>query len=405
MSTLFLNGKMYSALCAVRSLGMKGIRVAVADDSKRAMSLFSKYCSQKFIYPSPKIDLPRYTEKILDIVKFNNIETIFCFNDATFLSVSRARDKFPPSLRLPIACKEAVETAYSKEATLKMAQKISVPIPQTYFVQSLREVEKISREVSYPLVLKARESCSWKDGKIIPRTTTYVNSKEMLKPECEKEFMERGEFPLIQEYIPGDGYGAFALFNRGEIRAFFAHRRIRSFSPAGGASVFRESIEAPPTLRGYGVKLLKALNWHGVAMVEFKRDSRDGEFKLMEINGRFWGSLPLAVASGVDFPYLLYKMTIEGDVEPVFHYKVGVKSRHLLGDLQHLFKALKNKDRVIGVDSPSLFHALYNFLKFYGNELNYDIISLNDPLPFLVELTNEIQRISKKAFARIRRRI
>ena len=405
MSVLFLNGKMYSALCAVRSLGKKGIKVTVADDSKRAMSFFSKYCSQKFIYPSPKIDLPGYIEKILDIVKSNNVDTIFCFNDATFLSVSRARDKFPYFLRLPIASKEAVEIAYSKEETLKVAQNIGVPIPLTYLVQSLREVEKISRELSYPLVLKARESCLWQNGKIIPRTTTYVNSKEMLKQECEKEFMKRGEFPLIQEYIPGDGYGAFALFNKGEIKAFFTHRRIRSFSPTGGASVFRESIEVPTTLREYGIELLKTLNWHGVAMVEFIRDSRDSEFKLMEINGRFWGSLPLAVASGVDFPYLLYKMAMEGDVEPVFHYKVGVKSRHLLGDLQHLFKVLKNKGRIIDVDYPSQFHTLFNFLKFYGKELHYDIMSLNDPLPFLIELTNEIQRISKKSFVKIRGKI
>jgi len=88
----------------------------------------------------------------------------------------------------------------------------------------------------------------------------------------------------------------------------------------------------------YGLKILKSLHWHGVAMVEFKKDLHDNQFKLMEINPRFWGSLDLPIASGVDFPYLLYKMSIEGDVKPKISYRKGLRYAWFPLDLVRTFK-------------------------------------------------------------------
>ena len=95
------------------------------------------------------------------------------------------------------------------------------------------------------------------------------------------------------------------------------HRRIRERLVMGGPSTCAESVYDSKLL-DYGLRVLKNLKWHGVAMVEFKKDSIDGEFKLMEINPKFWGSLDLAIASGVDFPYLLYNMTIRWRYKPCF---------------------------------------------------------------------------------------
>src|SRR5205085_6819270 len=97
----------------------------------------------------------------------------------------------------------------------------------------------------------------------------------------------------------------FALFDRGALVADFAHRRLREKPPAGGASVLSESAPVDPCLREQVVRLLGSIGWHGVAMVEYKHDLRSGATVLMEVNGRFWGSLQLAVDAGVDFPFLL----------------------------------------------------------------------------------------------------
>jgi hypothetical protein len=146
---------------------------------------------------------------------------------------------------------------------------------------------------------------------------------------------------LLQEFVPGDGYGIFALFSDGKPRAWFAHRRLRDVVATGSGSAFRESIPLDARMKTYAERLLTALRWHGVAMVEFKVDSRDGVPKLMEVNGRFWNSLPLAIAAGMDFPFLLYRLAIDGDIAPMNSYKVGVRSRWLLGDLRHLISVVQ----------------------------------------------------------------
>ena len=96
----------------------------------------------------------------------------------------------------------------------------------------------------------------------------------------------------------------FALFDRGRLVAEFSHRRLREKPPAGGASVLSESLPVDPRLREFALRMLGPIGWHGVAMMEYKQDRRTGDFVLMEVNGRFWGSLELAVAAGVDFPFL-----------------------------------------------------------------------------------------------------
>jgi biotin carboxylase len=140
-----------------------------------------------------------------------------------------------------------------------------------------------------------------------------------------------------------------------------------------------------------GIKLLKALNWYGVAMVEFKMDPRDGKLKFLEINPRFWGSLPLAIASGVDFPYLLYRMAMDGDIEPVLKYKVGVKCRNLIKDVRCWESAMRDNFTHLGLKIDRVKFTL-DFLKFYEKKLHYDLISLDDWMPMVVEIRNFLAR-------------
>jgi predicted ATP-grasp superfamily ATP-dependent carboligase len=92
------------------------------------------------------------------------------------------------------------------------------------------------------------------------------------------------------------------------------HRRIREYPPTGGASCCAQSFY-DPKLMDYGVRLLDRLNWHGVAMVEFRYDTRDHDYKILEVNPKFWGSLDLALASGVDFPYYVCQMANGESIE------------------------------------------------------------------------------------------
>ena len=203
------------------------------------------------------------------------------------------------------------------------------------------------------------------------------------------------EFPvLLQERIHGPGIGVFTCYQNGKMVALFGHRRLREKPPSGGVSVLRESVPVSPQTRAYTTKLLDHLKWHGVAMVEFKMDDRDGVPKLMEINGRFWGSLQLAIDAGVDFPEILLRIAKGETIEPVFSFKEGVKSRWLWGDTDSLLMLLfKNRTSLhLPEGYPGRIRATADFLRFFGKDLHYEVESLGDLRPALHETFQRFRR-------------
>src|SRR5262249_47201918 len=136
---------------------------------------------------------------------------------------------------------------------------------------------------------------------------------------------------LVQEFIEGAGAGYFALMRDGQLRAEFAHRRIRDVRPTGSGSALRASVRPDPRVREAALAILSAIGWDGVAMVEC-RLRNDGTPIFMEVNGRFWASLPLAIYAGANFPALLAEMAEFGDVKTREDYRTGVRCRWILGD-------------------------------------------------------------------------
>jgi predicted ATP-grasp superfamily ATP-dependent carboligase len=184
--------------------------------------------------------------------------------------------------------------------------------------------------------------------------------------------------------------------NRGRLRAAFAHRRIREKPPSGGVSVLSESVGLDPQLLEHAERILEALKWHGVAMLEFKRDARDGVSKLLEINGRFWGSLQLAVDSGVDFPYLLYRLAVDGDIEPVFTYRLGVRLRWWLGDLDWLLLRLREQGSL-----ARRLGAIAEFLKPSGRSAKLEVYRRDDLAPAITEFAQYLTAALRGATGRL----
>lgn len=180
----------------------------------------------------------------------------------------------------------------------------------------------------------------------------------------------------------------------GETIANFAHRRIREKPPSGGVSVLCEGIEPPADALKGAEKILEKLNWTGVAMVEFKGDRRDNRLKLMEINARFWGSLQLAISSGVDFPYLLYKMATGVKIETQRGYKVGLRMRWELGDLDHLLLRLTKSRSELSLPpgTPPMGKLLRDFvMDFVYPSTHHEVFRWRDSGPLLFELRQYVR--------------
>jgi predicted ATP-grasp superfamily ATP-dependent carboligase len=366
----------------LRSLARKGLNVAVMTSLRRfSLSRFSKYCGKQILVPSTALE-KEYAYAVEKIVRKIKFEVLFPIFEWSLIPISKNRETIGRYVKLPIASHESILKCFDKLSTLKLALENDVPIPKTFFVQTSFELKKVAKEIAYPAVVKPRWSMVWVNDKAFHRRSGFVNSAEELIAtyNCIHQYFS---YPLIQEYVPGINYTIASLYNKGKPKAFCCIRVHRAWPPTGGNSCFRETVKLDVTMRKYAEKLLEALDWHGIAEVEFRLDIRDNVPKLMEINPRFWGSLCVAIRAGVDFPYLLYRIAMDGDVGSVFNYKIGVKGRYFAQDFLYIvsmFKDISNNFR----KNHSNLNILIDWLRFYEPGVFYDLFEWDDPLPFFL---------------------
>lgn len=301
MRVLVTDAEYKLTLGAIRSLGRRGAFVVAAAARPRAQGFFSRYASATEVYP-PAEDARAFVDFVEQAVQRHRLDVILPIGQASTYALARHSDRVAPAA-IAVADAEAIEIASSKRRTLAVARELGIETP--------RETRAV------PLVAKRDRG----SGEV-----RYVNDADALAA--------LDESWLLQEYVPGEGRGFFALLDHGEEKATFMHRRLREFPVTGGASTAAESID-DPTLRELGLRLLKALRWHGVAMVEFKLDRRDERYKLMEINPKFWGSLDLAIAAGVDFPWLTARLAAGDSDVSADPYRVGLRYQWVFSDLMH----------------------------------------------------------------------
>lgn len=383
MRVLITDSNNRAALAATRSLGNRGHTVVTAGEEHPSLASVSRYSTYFERYPSPISDPERFAPVIADIARRHCIDVVLPMTEITTLLLAENQTALPSGCRLPFAEAQVIADASDKSFVVEAAKTLGVPTPETVVVQSAEEASALADRLRYPAVIKPARSRVRTPTGWLSTGVSYAKDRESFETAMTKLHQE--EFPiLVQERIHGPGVGVFACYNSGRPIAWFAHRRIREKPPSGGVSVLRESAPLDPVAVDYATRLLGRLGWHGVAMVEFKRDNRDGSLKLMEINGRFWGSLQLAIDAGVDFPGLLVDMAAgKAPQEPV-GYRVGVRCRWFLGDLDALLTILRRSRSALnlGPEHPGRWRSLLAFLDFRARD---EIFRKNDMRPWLLE--------------------
>jgi predicted ATP-grasp superfamily ATP-dependent carboligase len=381
---LITDGNTRSALAATRSLGKRGLHVVVGGETKRTLAGSSHYCSETITYAPPSENPQDFISSLKSECAQRGISVIFPMIEISTSTVLRHRDQLE-QFKLPFAKFDAFEAVSNKWNLLELAKRLNVCIPETHFVRDIRALDDILPDVKFPAVLKPYRSMIYSQGAWIASCVQYANSVRELREIVDRnDYFNQHPF-LIQELISGQGQGIFALYDHGDPLAFFAHRRLREKPPSGGVSVLSESIAVDPVQREMAHRILRAVGWHGVAMVEFKV-TPDGTPYLIEVNGRFWGSLQLAIDAGVDFPWLLYQLAVESPVDPVNGYAIGVKWRWLLGDFTRLCKVLMSKESSSNSTSSNKITSILQFLNCFETKHRSRLNVHADIKPFLLEL-------------------
>ncbi|MBW4933410.1 carboxylate--amine ligase [Marinobacter sp. F4206] len=384
---LVLDGNQRASLAAVRSLGSRDLWVAVGESASTSMAGFSRYCSKMVTYPDP-YDSPRlFFEAVLNLIDEFNISFLLPITEATTYAVLQYRNELPGHVTLPFPTNGAVEQLANKNELFKFAASKGIPIPETLFCkdaeEGLRALKAIDR---FPVVLKPFKSKILEGDRIISTRVLIAESAEEARSLLKSHSFFSYPF-TIQSFIVGTGQGVFALFDHGEAVCYFSHRRLREKPPGGGVSVLSESAPIDDALKVSSEQLLGSVGWHGVAMVEF-RVADEGTGYLMEVNPRFWGSLQLAIDSGIDFPWWLYLVCTEQQMPEIKWQQRRV--RWILGDLDRLLIILKSPST-----RYSLREKLAEIVRFFqpGLRTRHEVNRWNDLNPFWFELKQYLRAL------------
>jgi len=367
---LVTNSGSLISLAIVRSLARRGLDVYLVGGPHGNPVGSSRGVCQALPGPSSKSEPEEFIDFLEQTLVSGDFSALFPVGTHDTLLVSRYLDRLSRYCRIPFLPYKSLFYLHNKKNLPSLCNGLGLSFPKTCAPESLGDIYEISGEVTYPCVIKLADSTG---AEGISYTTGPGKLKEAYAQTVKKYKLSEDELPILQEYIPGTGYGVSCLYNKGERRAFFTHKRIREITPEGGASTCRESIRHAE-MEEMAFALLDHLKWHGVAMVEFKMHKDTGKPYILEVNPRFWGSLAAAIAAGVDFPWLLYQMAVEGDIESVHEYALGIRSRCLLTELASLGRHLM----------AGKLDLLYikDFMGLHGKKTCWEDFSLEDPLPF-----------------------
>lgn len=364
----------FQALGIVRSLGRRGVPICIIDD-ELSISRFSRYATHS-VRVADLRDEQRTVDTVLDVGRRLGLDgwVLFPTRDETVAAFSRYRSQLTEFFHVPTPGWSAVEWAWDKRNTYRLAQELGIPFPRTWYPRDRSELEQI--EADLPLAIKpaikehfiyATKAKAWRADTREELAALYERAAALVEP---------GEV-MIQELIPGDGRQQFsycAFYKDGQaIGSMVAQRRRQHPPEFGRASTFVETIDLP-LLATFSERFLKAINYYGLVELEYKLDPRDGQYKLLDVNARTWGYHTLGHRAGVDFPYLLFADQL-GEPVDVCRAEAGIRWVRLVTDVS---------TGVVEIIHGNLDWRAY-IQSLRGIHLE-SVFSREDPLPGLMEL-------------------
>lgn len=383
-----ITGGDFQALGVLRTLAKKDIPIIMLD-SDHCISKYSRFKKKFFRSPRPS-DEQSYVNFLIDLAKKEKIHSdrwvIFPNSDETVYVLSKYKSILEEFYRIPTPGWEVIQNVYIKKNTYQLAEKNGIPIPTTYYPGSLQELVELN--LDYPVVIKPSIRDNFYN-KVKIKAFRINNKEELVKTyQYVCSIIEPSEV-LVQDLIPGGPnhlYSFCPFFKEGKVVTSIMARRARQHPmDFGHASTFAELVDIPE-IRNIAERFLGLIDYYGLAEVEFMQDPRDGNYKLIEVNPRVWGWHTIAIASGVDLPYLLYQDMIGEQIDvklPIDH----MKWVRLITDVPTVLSEITKGRLRIG-----------DYLKSMKGKKEFAVFALNDPLPFLAEVALLPYLWAKKGF-------
>ena len=330
----------------LKSLHQKGLKVWAADTSKRNICSMSKFCTGSFTYPDPFTEEDAFIQVLKDKVAELRPRVLMPTHDESVV-IMRHRDEFPADLIIPYEGEEKLLLLANKAESTELARKAGVPVPEVY--KSIDEVK------SYPVVFKTVIGNSAK-GVFFPK------DREELVKLMDKH---KDEETLLEEWIGGTDYSVDCVRWDGFCKTSVYHALVTKTD--GGGTTTQREIVYMPQLEAAALKLMDAVDFHGVCGLDFRYDAENNKIAYIETNARFTGGLATPVAAGFDIPWIVYKLATEGKYTEPINVRIGTRTKWILGDIitlvGRILKFKWNLSELRRVFSFSGFDAYDDFCK------------------------------------------
>lgn len=393
-SVMLLNGEERFTLATVRSLNKVGIKTIVGGNRKHSRSFYSKYTAKHFYYPPVECDSETAHKTILGYVKKYKPSVLFPMSlDTCYLILKHRAEYEKYTSLIPLPSYKEFCKFDNKAFQIKLAKKHKIPFPRTYFPKTIDDVKRMSKKITYPVLLKPLVSAGGYSIRYVTNAAKLIEYYKKFKLEKKLKFYSKNTF-LIQEYIPVNSkysicyrpekdsfifqhnsqhVTVYVLFDHGKLVGLFANTYEDPTCNMLFSNHYTTVSIKNEKLIKQTVKLFKGINFHGCASVQYLLDQRDNAYKFIEINPRIWGSLESAINAGIDFPYMMYQLALGKKVKLMSEYKEGLRFKWVVcGEIYRVFKS-KNKFKVL--------------IDLFRPNTAWEV-SFRDPLPHIAHLIN-----------------
>ena len=394
-------------LAIIRDLGEHGYVTIGIGRKNTALSSYSRHCHHHVIRQESEADV---VAQILDLAETYQAKCLLAISENDLLMLNKYRYELETKITLLIPMPDQLSQVLDKSTCQDHARASGITVPETWHFSSLSEARKEAPDLSYPVVLK------WSDPNSVmaqldaiglqPLKAEYAHDAEDLLVRLGR-FDKAGVFPMVQSYCPGHGLGQMFLVKGGDVVMEFQHERLHEWPPEGGVSSLCRSVPLSEhgDARARSRALLRRLRWTGVAMVEYRYDPETQQYHFMEINGRFWGSLPLALAAGVPFASALVAHC--GATRRHFSFPKqysAVTACYWIPETKRLLRLLLSPSEIQDPFYKSdLIRSAFSYLSLpFRPSTRWFIFRFSDPMPFFGDLASIFVKLRDMGWGHLR---
>jgi D-aspartate ligase len=365
-------GGAHVSLAIARSLGRHGVPVWLM--ANHPLPRYSRYVARSFAWPGA--DDRAGVSSIIDVVTRHGLRdwVLIATGDQDMAMVAQNHAALSAHLKVATPDWQTARWSYDKHLTYQRAAELGIDFPKSYQPHDAGGLARL--DCRFPVVLKPAYR-KGNDEFTLAKAWKADDRDALVAQYARAAALVGADAIIVQEWIPGAGEAQFSyagLWQNGSPIASLVARRTRQHPiDFGRSSTFVETIDCPE-VESLAARFLKSLDYTGVVEIEFKRDRRDGRYRLLDVNGRFWAWCALGHAAGIDFPYLVWKQAL-GESSAPCHGKPGIAWMHGSRDIIAAWQEMRRGTL-----------RLRDYLRALPHTRSFATFALDDPLPALMEI-------------------